>query len=367
MRAVFRADAGDVIGHGHVMRCLTLADELRRREIECLFVCRDHSGHLAKRIQQRGFALQLLPSQGSMQAVSTDYDSWVGASQEEDAQQTLAAIDETSDYLVVDHYGLDQTWQCEVRQACRRLLVIDDLANRRHDADLLLDSGLGKTPDAYRHLLPASARALCGPSFALLARTFAELRSVTLNWRKQRSVNSILVFLGGGHSAKHIPKLIPELADFVSMHGLQVEIILGTQDPDLARSVFEALEKAVITARVSSLVDNMPDKLAAADLAIGAAGGSAYERACLGLPSVILQLAQNQSAQLEALARNKAAIVIEKPSSLSQALDELLARRLEIQARSSELCDGLGAARVADTLLEADAPEHQPNRQACTT
>ena len=357
MRAVFRADAGDVIGHGHVMRCLTLAEELRRREIDCLFVCRAHEGHLAKQIEQRGFGLQLLPVDSSLPIDRLDYPSWVGASQEQDARETLVAIGGKTDFLIVDHYGLDQSWERKVRKSCRKLLVIDDLADRQHDADLLLDSGIGKTADNYRQRMSSDARFLCGPSFALLARKFAELRSATLLARQQRPVRKLLMFIGGGNSATHIPALVPKLADVISEHALELEIILGTEMPDIAERVEEALAQTGITASVSSLVDNMPEKLSTADLAVGAAGGSAFERACLGLPAVILKLAENQSAQLQALAESNAAIVIENVDLLSQALYELINRREEIQAQSTRLCDGLGATRVVDALLEINTRE----------
>lgn len=351
MNVVFRADAGDVIGHGHVMRCLTLADQLREHGAHCEFVCRAHPGHLAERISARGYRVQLLPWQSTTPAEKDNYATWVGATEAHDASETATFLPRKIDWIVVDHYGLGATWEQALRLYCQRMLTIDDLANRQHDADLLLDSSLPHSEHDYRPLLLRDCEYLCGPEYALLAADFAQLRQAVLSARTERPLSRLLVSLGGGNSAGYIAQLLAPLREFLEVHPLQVEMILGTPDPALHRRIDEALKAAGIEAEIHALVGDMPQRLAAADIAIGAAGGSAYERASLGLPSVVLQLADNQAAQLHELARRGAAVVVEEPSQLAHALQTLLERHGQFQQQAAALCDGLGAQRVVSAML----------------
>ncbi len=150
MRVVFRADASLNIGSGHVMRCLTLANALRESGASCFFVCREHPGNLLELIREQGFEAIGLPLpktfeslHGKHSSSRLTYAGWLGDSWQRDAEQTLAALNgELADWLVVDHYALDSAWEESLRPACRRLLVIDDLADRDHRCDLLLDQNL---------------------------------------------------------------------------------------------------------------------------------------------------------------------------------------------------------------------------------
>ena len=133
MQVIIRVDASNEIGFGHVVRCLTLATELRCRDINCIFICRDLPGNLIERIKQEGFEYFLLPS---FEKNNSPYDGgW-----RTDAEQVLSYIkDIQPDWLVVDHYALDYQWEEYLSDTYRNLMVIDDLADRRHNCDLLLD------------------------------------------------------------------------------------------------------------------------------------------------------------------------------------------------------------------------------------
>jgi len=165
-RAVFRVDASIAIGTGHVMRCLTLAEELRSRGVSVRFICRAHEGNLISLIRERTFPTVALPRAElrSVRAVN-ERDSWMGESQELDAEQTITALrGEISDWLIIDHYGIDSRWESLVRPHTDRLMVIDDRADRSHDCDMLLDQNYSVNgAERYRGLVPDTSLLITGP------------------------------------------------------------------------------------------------------------------------------------------------------------------------------------------------------------
>ena len=205
MNIIFRTDASLDIGTGHFMRCLTLADALRERGAECRFVCREHAGNLLDVIRQRGFEAYGLPLGDAVTAKSDVSDNllplhaaWLGADWASDAEQTLAAIGDTKfDWLIVDHYALDARWEHRLRCSCHRLMVIDDLADRVHDCDLLLDQNLGRTAADYKERVPATCTVLAGAQYALLRPEFAALRAYSLERRAHPKLKRLLITMGG--------------------------------------------------------------------------------------------------------------------------------------------------------------------------
>lgn len=341
-RVAVRADAGPVIGSGHVMRGLTLAAALRDRGATVCFLCADGTGHLGDRIQGAGFGLQRLPA---------------GLAEADDAAATQAALRAAfgaagCDLLVVDHYGLGVAWESMLRPACRSIAAIDDLADRPHDVDLLLDQNLGRQALEYSRLLPPHARRLIGPAFALLRPEFAAARSASLarragigRWRH------LLVSLGGGDPQQATLQVVHALARCALPADASVTVVLGA----LAASrdaVAAALPALPCATRLLVDVTDMAALLAEADLAIGAAGGSAWERCCLGLPSLLLVLASNQRPGTQALAAAGAALPLAGVDDLPAALDHLAApgRLAAMSAAAAAVTDGLGAARVAEAL-----------------
>ncbi|MBD3768372.1 MAG: UDP-2,4-diacetamido-2,4,6-trideoxy-beta-L-altropyranose hydrolase, partial [Gammaproteobacteria bacterium] len=201
MRIAFRVDAALAIGTGHVMRCLTLAHELREQGANCVFICRQHQGHMAGLIQQRGFGCHLLALSETPYLPQSDdlaHAAWLGASWQQDAQQTLALLAEPVDWMVVDHYAIDARWQASVKVGYQRLLVIDDLADREHLADVLLDQTYGRQVADYQSLVPQQCQLLLGSTYALLRPEFAQWREASLKRRKlQTNIQNILISMGG--------------------------------------------------------------------------------------------------------------------------------------------------------------------------
>lgn len=202
MRIGFRTDASMQIGTGHVMRCLALADALKVHGVMCVFVCRQHLGHLSRLIEEHGHEVAVLPEldRGWVGNDSNEHASWLGTDWATDAADTMKALaNQRLDWLVVDHYALDARWEQAVRPVCRNLMVIDDLADRTHRGDLLLDQNLGRRIQDYETYIAPTTIRLIGPKYALLRPEFAEHRTNSLLRRsKQLQIEKILITMGGG-------------------------------------------------------------------------------------------------------------------------------------------------------------------------
>ncbi|HET7775514.1 MAG TPA: UDP-2,4-diacetamido-2,4,6-trideoxy-beta-L-altropyranose hydrolase, partial [Azospira sp.] len=291
-RVVFRVDASLDIGTGHVMRCLTLADALRRRGAECSFICRDLPGHLAETIRARQYAVALLPhlceEQEPLNAGGPPYGSWLGVSWSQDAAQTrLALAGMVADWLVADHYALDARWESGMRPVCRHLMVIDDLADRPHACDLLLDQNLGRTPGQYGALVPHGCRVLIGPEYALLRPDFAKYRRDSLMRRQEPALSQLLISLGGVDKFNVAGQVLDALSR-LPLPTCHLKVVLGPHSPwvEQVRQQASAMDRVEVLVNV----DDMAALMAESDLAIGAAGTTAWERCCLGLPTITLVL-----------------------------------------------------------------------------
>lgn len=359
MRIAFRTDASIQIGTGHVMRCLTLADLLRMHGATCYFICRSHNGHLADFIRQRGHEVILLPLLDTNFQAPPDpmHAAWLGTDWSTDADQTRSALMDLSvDRLVVDHYALDSRWEQALRPISQFMMVIDDLADRPHDCDLLLDQNLGRTKQDYLRLLKADTHILVGPHYALLRPEFAQLRPYSLHRRMHPQFKHLLITMGGVDKDNVTGQILHALNNCPLPAYLRITVVMGQHAPWLAQVKSQA---AQMPAQTDVLVgaNNMGQLMSDSDLAIGAAGSTSWERCCLGLPTILVVMAANQKEIAAALEQNKAAVVAETRNLL-----ELLPLLLEQTSNASamkamttcatNITDGNGATRVARFLLE---------------
>ena len=342
-----RVDASDEIGTGHFMRCLALADGLKARGARVRFVSRHALQHLLGLATDSGHECVSIGSPAEpMVAGGLEHAAWLGTSQQADARDTRKALAGGDwDWLVVDHYALDARWESALRGSARRILAIDDIADRAHDCDLLLDQNLH--PDAERRYAgrtPEHCRRLLGPRYALLREEFARLRAGTAP--RDGRVRRVLVFFGGVDAAGHTRAAIEALAGLVGRK-LQVDVVVGAQNEQRgqieARCAALGFACHVQTARMAEL-------MAAADLALGAGGSASWERCCLGLPALALAVADNQKELVEdaALAGLLCAPTLEA-APLADHLRGLLDHPLLLRAMSRngmQAVDGRGAGRV---------------------
>lgn len=356
MKVAFRADASLAIGTGHVMRCLTLADSLRTRGVKSVFLCRDHVGHMHQVVQDRGYPLLSLGGISTTSPAEDTYAQWLGVESERDADDTRSRLTDLAvDWLIIDHYGLDAAWEHSLRSTCGRIMAVDDLANRDHNVDVLLDQNLGKTEAEYSARVPTSCRLLLGPSYALIRPEFAALRAKGLSCRGQGRLRRILITMGGVDLHNATGSVLEALNAWAPSTNLEVKVVMGANAPWRDQVIQQARHLPFPT-EVLVNVQGMGDLMCDADLAIGAAGSTAWERCCLGLPTLQLVLADNQRPIANALSLAGAAHLLERNNlsmSLGKVLDQLLqdpAHLFGMSSAAAKLVDGMGSERVARYL-----------------
>lgn len=372
----FRSDASAVIGSGHVMRCLTLAKALVDRGVRCSFLCRDLPGHMMTRIAAEGHGVHALAApteQGDAHTADGDYAAWLGVSPEADAIESRAIMDMIRpDRVIVDHYALDADWE---QAACPGIpvMAIDDLANRPHSCDILLDQNLGRQASDYDGLVPEGALRLIGPSNALLRPEFAAARPGSLARRAGLATPlHVMISMGGMDRDNSTGAILDTLATRAWPEGFRLSVVMGSAAPHLEAVKTRAQSMPFATDVLVDVAD-MASLLAQTDLAIGAAGGSAWERCCLGVPTLVLTLADNQRPAARALEAQGAALLVGDQrddgwhDTLSTGLSRMAAHGAlqTMSEASAAITDGAGAEcvgwHVLDRLLlvrsvvEADA------------
>jgi UDP-2,4-diacetamido-2,4,6-trideoxy-beta-L-altropyranose hydrolase len=277
---------------------------------------------------------------------------WLGCEWEVDARQSCDALQAfRADWLVVDHYALDVRWEKIVQTVCGKIFVIDDLANRSHCGELLLDQNLSRSRADYEGLIPSECAVLVGPAFALLRGEFAETRQVSLARRTEGLIGNVLVTMGGADPSNATASVLLTLGRSNLSHQCVVTVVLGSQNPWFAQ-VVDLSATLPFQCKVLQNRSDMAYLMASADLAIGAAGATSWERCCLGVPTILVTLAANQIPSAVALQAASAALYIGGqeciPAKLPGAIDSLSdARALKAMSRAaSTVCDGLGLQRV---------------------
>jgi UDP-2,4-diacetamido-2,4,6-trideoxy-beta-L-altropyranose hydrolase len=360
IRITFRVDASLVIGSGHVMRCLTLAEALSAQGAKCHFICRAQPGHMLELIARRGFSVSALPVPARQAAASAPdgpgrdagHSSWLGCDWQADARETadiLASLD--SDWLVVDHYGIDQRWEEALQSYYKQLLVIDDLADRPHRSDVLLDQNLGRTPQDYAALVPAACQVLTGPKYALLHAEFSVLRAASMAGRVNPSLKRVLVTMGGVDLPNATARVLVALADSALPQDCRITVVMGEAAPWLEQ-VRELATRLPWPTEVVVNISDMARRMADSDLAIGAAGGTSWERCCVGLPTVLVVLADNQRAGATALQASGAARLVGDVDQIAVALPATLAalnhghELRQLSSAAAAITDGQGVGKV---------------------
>ena len=365
---VFRSDASTQIGTGHVMRCLALADALAARGGNCQFICREHEGNLIDLISSKGFIAHALIAKAPVLCIEHASDlaaakhepahsCWLGASQEQDAKDCAEILAELHpDWLIVDHYSLDIRWELALKAYFCKLMVIDDLADRQHLSDILLDQNLGRSEKDYAGLLKPDTCALIGPQYALLRPEFAQWREYSLARRTQPQLKNLLITMGGVDEGNATGQVLDALKTCELPDDLNITVVMGPHAPWLAQVQAKAKSMAW-PVRVLAGVSNMAQLMADSDLAIGAAGGTAWERCAIGLPTLLLVLAENQKSGAQALQKAGAAVMVQDINKLNQLLVPLtgLAGKpvelLQLSNAAANLTDGEGVMRVVQKML----------------
>ena len=339
--AVFRADGGTRIGGGHIIRCLSLAQVLSDSGFSCAFGVSQETVSAVPALSRSCFAwseMTCLPDQ--------------------EPSELRRIWPNGCDLLVVDHYGKDAQFESSCRGWASRILVIDDLADRKHDCDYMLDASPGASESDYLELVPGECRVLIGPNYALLRPEFARYRRVVAS-RKRRFVGIERFFACFGTlDGRH---LLPDTVDVVCglNDGFEVEVAVGSAAPHISE-ILDIAARHGKRVRVNVEASNMAELMSRADLGIGAAGGAALERCCVGLPSIIITTAANQLRNAKALeaAGAVARLSPKEPGTFRHKLRDLVRhlikepqRLREMAENAKKVCDGQGTLRLILELI----------------
>ncbi|MCG3110387.1 MAG: UDP-2,4-diacetamido-2,4,6-trideoxy-beta-L-altropyranose hydrolase [Candidatus Manganitrophus sp. SB1] len=356
MKVVFRVDASIRMGTGHFMRCLTLAEAFRERGVQTQFICREHTGHLLPMLQQKAIPVTVLPAPATGDTPpGEDYSAWLGVTQAEDAGQTIKVLNgERPDWLVVDHYSLDREWEQRLQPHINKLMVIDDLANRPHECDLLLDQNYSAEGEQrYAGLVPGHCKRLVGPRYALMKPEYVAHREFLLPYA--RKARRVLVFFGGT-DPDNITGLALTALSIPELRHLMVDIVVGANNSHVEALQRQAAKRTDTTIHRSR--PSLADLMAQADLAIGAGGVTTWERMCLGLPTLMVTIADNQCPAAEALAAAQLICYVGHSSEISserisEAIIELVSNPghlTEMSLQNQLLVDGLGTLRIREVM-----------------
>ncbi|MCU1764189.1 UDP-2,4-diacetamido-2,4,6-trideoxy-beta-L-altropyranose hydrolase [Pseudomonas protegens] len=367
-RVAFRVDASVNIGIGHVMRCLTLADALSMGMVECHFICRGTPESVSALIADKGHHVHALPAltKGSVQAPASSvfkehgpqlaHCQWLEVSQQQDADESVVILRELQpDWLIVDHYALDARWEQAVRPLCGKLMVIDDLADRAHCCDLLLDQNLGRQAADYRAWVLPHCEVLAGSKYALLRPDFAQLRDYSIERRATPRLGQLLISMGGVDKDNVTGRVLDALKNCALPDDCRIWTVMGAAAPWLD-SVREQCARMPVPTEVLVNISDMAQRMADSDLAIGAAGGTSWERCCMGLPTLTVVIAENQWSGARALANAGAGELLGTVEQIADRLPVALAnlqqdsRLVQMIGAAIGVTDGCGARYVVGRL-----------------
>ena len=312
MQVFIRTDASIQIGSGHVMRCLTLAKQLQKKNVHVKFICRNFEGNLIKYITQQGFKVYKLS-----EINTTSHLNWTREHYLEDANETISIIkNEVVSMLIVDHYSINIQWEMNLRPYVQYMMVIDDIADRTHDCDLLLDQNYYLNMyNRYKNLVPNNCIQLLGPDYTLLREEFLDIN--TQNLIRNTEIRNILIFFGAVDSTGETLKTLNAF-EKLQFTNIEINVVIGEQNP-LKKEIEEICNRND-NYNLYCQINYIAKLMAAADLAFGAGGSASWERMYLRLPSVVTIIAENQKELTELLAKKNMIFLLGSHEEVNESL-----------------------------------------------
>jgi UDP-2,4-diacetamido-2,4,6-trideoxy-beta-L-altropyranose hydrolase len=359
---IIRVDASVEIGAGHVMRCLAIARAFQGQGYTCTFLCRLLDGNLNDYIRSESFSVIELSKPKQVETLGMDEHSpsharWLGVSWKVDAVECEAFLNERSGkpvLLIVDSYALDFQWELAMTPLVEKIMVIDDLVDRRHDCDFLLDQTFGRQTSDYSHLISDRCNyVFCGANYALLRPEFAAERPFALSRRNStKTVQNIFISMGGVDKNNVTGMVLNELESLSVEEDCLIQVVLRVDAPYFD-AVSNQVKESHLNIDLLPGVNNMAELMANADIAIGAAGGTAWERCCLGLPALMTVLADNQSDIAIALEKSQVVKLFDwqRPNDFQKEFKEFLQDYRDYSLSSARVCDGLGLSRLVNSVV----------------
>jgi len=354
----FRVDVASHMGTGHLQRCLTLASQLKKKFIRCVFFVRQHDGNLLSIIDDNNFEYSVIGSSVN-KSFSDRHSEWLGVSQKEDAEDFLKSASTFKiDLLVIDHYSIDSVWEGYVKNKLSiHIVVIDDLANRVHLSDILIDQNYWPNIDVrYNDLLPDHSLKLLGPKYALLKPMYEEMRQSNIGHNERAELGSILVNFGGVGNFLLWQMVIPALLQCLNYN---FHIITGKLPAEHYAILHDLVEEAPHI-KMQETTDKMPELMNTSIYCLGACGSTVWERFCLGLNSALIDIAENQKELVEGLYRSNLidylgdieSVTTNKIQGFLNSLNLEDEKYKHRRKRIMQIVDGKGTKRIADKVID---------------
>ncbi len=342
MQIFVRVDSGTNMGTGHVIRCITLAMQLRKMKFKVEFITKKLDGNVSELIKKNGFKAHYLERRITTKK-STNADS----------KQTINVIRKNSKIppiLIIDHYKLDIRWERELRKFVKKIIVIDDLADRKHDCDLLIDQNFyDNLENRYNKLVAKKAVKLLGPKYAMLRNEFLVFRKKV---QVRKEFKKLLISFGGTDPTNETKKVVSSIKILKNKRLKKVYVVMGGTNKNKIKKLCDSIPNVILHYNVKNIAKLMHKS----DFAIGAGGSTIWERMCLGLPTYVSTVATHQEETTNALGREKYLINIGRARSISQKkyaeiLDNMNEKELKkVSLNSQKMVDGKGTVRVANNI-----------------
>lgn len=357
---IFRVDSSFEKGSGHVMRCKTLAKELSEKGVGVLFICNEAKGNINHLIEE-DFKIKKIKTNNNLIEGNNATSIWKTKDQIEDANACVNIIRKLRGeiWVLVDNYSLDIAWETTLRRNLEmeehinyKMMVIDDLANRQHWTDYLLDQNyFGKiTKVRYEGLVNRESVKLLGTDYALIRKEFKDIERSKRIVIKKSNIN-ILCFFGGSDPYKLTTRTINALIN-LNIKNIKVNVIVGTQNQEYntLREKIKLLDNITLLKQVNTMARVM----AQADLAIGSCGSTTWERAFMKLPSAIITFGEDQRQIAGALAEGGYIHLIGDQRTVSNrdimsSIEHCLTN-IEALKSGEELVDGYGCQRISSLI-----------------
>ncbi len=349
-----RVDAGVQIGDGHFLRCLTLANKLKNKNNQIIFISNKLPKHFVEKIKKSNFKIYKINGYTHIQEekLGKKIKTQLIHNDLVETKKIIEKYKNSTNWLIIDHYGIDYVWEKNVRTNIEKIIVIDDLANRKHNCDILIDQNFYENMEKrYSKLIPNYCKQFLGPKFSLLRPEFFNARK---NLKRKKQFNRILISFGGSDPSNETKKALLAIVDLRKKY--KIDVIVGTNNPN-KKQIMKLCSK-ISSCDFYEQVENISKYMKKADLAIGAGGTTTWERCCLGLPTIVTSTSKDQKKIAEDLSKIGCLIylgVAKKTTKLDyvKILNEIDAKKLEeISKKCLQLVDGKGVKRTVSKIFQ---------------
>ena len=342
-----RVDSGNIIGFGHAMRCLTIANQMKKHNYNVSIISSKEKNNLDQLFIKNGYKIYHVNNKKiDLRKIHEKYDL-------EQTKKILKNINKKIDLLLVDHYSLGFNWEKSLRRLVEKIVVIDDLNNRKHDCDLIVDQGLHHNmKKAYRHLVTNNCKILLGPKYAILRPEFHQIREKLPNQNKK--IERIIISFGGSDPNGDTIKALDGIMK-IKNREFRIDVIVGKSNLKY-KKIMRMCEKMIKT-RCFYNVKKIASVMSKCDLAIGSGGSTTWERCCLGIPSIVCIASQDQNEATNILYSKKCIINLGQskkimPSDFANAIENMTyEKRRKMRGECLKLVDGNGTKRIIQKIL----------------